>query len=361
MTAILNIITSFILIFLIFSIVISGLQEWWAQFFGHRGQFLRMGMQRLISDEAIFVRVIQHPLVGNLYRDRAARGKPPSYVEPANFALAFADIVLRRAGGASDASTDAIQAGPPALTYDNLHDAVAKLRLQHSSAALAVLPIIESSKDDLNVALKGIEEWFTNGMDRVTGWYKAYAQRRLFVWGLVVACLCNVDAIEIYYALNRSPALSADLSAIANSVANSGAIAGVDLKGRGDKAFTPDEAKTVMDAVLAKSPPALPIGYACLSAVAKVDAVKPDTNKPVANDTDAIKDTLVRCHTELRSRIHHASVLGLVLQVIGWSLTALAGVLGAPYWFGMLSKVVNIRGSGPKPQTSPPQEKKNVD
>jgi hypothetical protein len=54
-------------------------------------------------------------------------------------------------------------------------------------------------------------------------------------------------------------------------------------------------------------------------------------------------------------------VLGLLLQLIGWSLTAAAGVLGAPYWFGMLSKVVNIRGSGPKPQTSSPQEKKDTD
>jgi hypothetical protein len=350
MSAILNIVTSLILVFLIFSIVVSGLQEWWAQFFGHRGQFLRMGMQRLIGDDAIFVRVIQHPLVGNLYRDRAARGKPPSYVEPCNFALAFADIVLRRAGGASDATTDAMQAGPPPLTYDNLRAAVAKLRLQHSQAALAVLPIIESSKGDLNIALEGIEDWFTNGMDRVTGWYKAYAQRRLFVWGLVVAFLCNVDTIEIYYTLNRSPALSADLSTIATDVVNSGSINGVDLKNHAD-AFTPDEAKAVMNAVLTTAPPSLPIGYACLSAVAQVDAVKPGADKDTTETaTDEIKDTIVRCHDELRRRIHHASVAGLLLQILGWVLTALAGVLGAPYWFGLLSKVVNIRGSGPKPE-----------
>jgi hypothetical protein len=71
----LEVVTGLLLVYLIFAIVVSGIQEWWAQYRGHRGKFLRIGLQRLIGDESIFVRVLQHPLIGSLYRDRAARGR----------------------------------------------------------------------------------------------------------------------------------------------------------------------------------------------------------------------------------------------------------------------------------------------
>ena len=37
------------------------------------------------------------------------------------------------------------------------------------------------------------------------------------------------------------------------------------------------------------------------------------------------------------------------LKLLGWLLTAAAGTLGAGYWFGLLTKAINIRGTGPKP------------
>ncbi len=33
----------------------------------------------------------------------------------------------------------------------------------------------------------------------------------------------------------------------------------------------------------------------------------------------------------------------------GWLITALAGMLGAPFWFDLLGKVISIRNAGPKP------------
>ena len=42
------------------------------------------------------------------------------------------------------------------------------------------------------------------------------------------------------------------------------------------------------------------------------------------------------------------------LKLLGWLLTAFAISLGAPFWFDMLNKVMNIRASV-KPHSSPPQ------
>ena len=46
-------------------------------------------------------------------------------------------------------------------------------------------------------------------MNRVSGWYKVRTQKVVFVIGLLLAALCNVDAIEIYGTLNRSSELRA--------------------------------------------------------------------------------------------------------------------------------------------------------
>ena len=42
-------------------------------------------------------------------------------------------------------------------------------------------------------------------------------------------------------------------------------------------------------------------------------------------------------------------VVGIVVAVLGWLLTALAGSLGAPFWFDLLGKAANLRSAGRKP------------
>ena len=39
---------------------------------------------------------------------------------------------------------------------------------------------------------------------------------------------------------------------------------------------------------------------------------------------------------------------------LGWLITAAAVSLGAPFWFDLLGKVANLRGSGGKAQTQKP-------
>jgi hypothetical protein len=41
------------------------------------------------------------------------------------------------------------------------------------------------------------------------------------------------------------------------------------------------------------------------------------------------------------------------LSIVGWLATVLAICLGAPFWFDILNKIANLRGTGPKPSTNP--------
>ncbi|MGB0178380.1 MAG: hypothetical protein ACPF9D_14535, partial [Owenweeksia sp.] len=39
-----------------------------------------------------------------------------------------------------------------------------------------------------------------------------------------------------------------------------------------------------------------------------------------------------------------------VQKLLGWFVTALAITLGAPFWFDLLKRVINIRNTGNKPE-----------
>jgi len=38
------------------------------------------------------------------------------------------------------------------------------------------------------------------------------------------------------------------------------------------------------------------------------------------------------------------------LKILGWLITALAISFGAPFWFDLLNRLVDLRGSGKKPE-----------
>ena len=57
-----------------------------------------------------------------------------------------------------------------------------------------------------------------------------------------------------------------------------------------------------------------------------------------------------------RAFFQHCSLAGswiwglLSEHLLGWLLTAIAVSLGAPFWFDMLKKIVNLRAAGREPQ-----------
>lgn len=42
-------------------------------------------------------------------------------------------------------------------------------------------------------------------------------------------------------------------------------------------------------------------------------------------------------------------------MLIGWVFSGVAIAMGAPFWFDLLSKVVNVRNTGNKPKAAPEQ------
>jgi hypothetical protein len=356
MIVLLDVAVGMMVIALVFSIIVSGVNEWVAQAFARRGQFLRLGLQRLVADPAIYARILHHPLIGSLYRDQPAAGKPPSYIPSANFARALADVLLTRASATADSTVGS--GGPPSVA--ELRAAIASPALAGSPVGIALRPMLDEAGDDVQAALKSMAAWYESAMDRVGGWYKVRTQKVLFVIGLVVAALFNVDAIEAVTTLARSAEARAAAVAVAQAAGASGQIGSVQLSDLKERPPTVAEWQSlypVLERLRAGGGTALPVGYTCFGRVVGAgpgaSSSKPDARKADAPaETSATGSTLGPwrvCVEEFRAFVATQPTSVWALKLVGWSLMALAGTLGAVYWFGLLQSALKLRGSGQKP------------
>ena len=125
-------------------------------------------------------------------------------------------------------------------------------------------------------------------MDRVSGAYKRWTQLISFLVAVVLCVAMNIDAICIARTLWASPGIAANVKA------------------------TQDVEKNVGQLLAT-----FPVGWT------KSATVKPSV--PGANTGDYGQ------------------------AAIGWLITALATMFGAPFWFDALQNVVRLKGAGPSP------------
>lgn len=369
MMNLMSVILGMLLVFLIFSVAVSYLRELIAHRLADRGRFLRDGVYRLIGDDAVAARLLHHALIGGLYRDPSTRTRPPSYVDPASFALALSHIIVRRGAPptvtSSSTAADNAQAISRPLTYDTLRTALSRFADQQSQLAIALLPVVDRAAGDLQKALDGIEHWFTTGMDRVSGWYKAYARKQLFWLGLLLAAALNIDSIEIFRHLNRNPEEAEKLAQLTEQLQRTGKLGNVDIEALATRTASNQEMQSLAAMIEDRATlGTLPIGYACLGAAKDAGRRLDDRTAAAGADKGAggadkgagaaLAASLASCQEEI-GRLHQLSVQQWLLKGLGWILTAFAGSLGAAYWFAAISKVMNVRGSGPPPEPAKPK------
>jgi hypothetical protein len=315
LTRILETVISLAFIYFLLAIFISGFNEWLSAKRGRRGKFLRLGLTRLIPDDAVYRRLLHHPLVESLYRERVAKGKMPSYIPPSDFAVALMDVIVTRAAKMTNKTE-----GQTTLTFPDLEAAVRTLQSVGSPLSRALLPILDRAQGDLTKAAEGIERWFNGGMDRVSGWYKEAAMSQLFLLSMAITVLGNVDTLYILQVLWRTPQLTAQ---IADAAART-----VEKK---ESNPTADQARAELQKLEAQG---LPIGFSCLGQAS-------------LEQTDW-KAVLDKCAANAKQQ----AAGNWALKIIGWLITALAVSMGAPFWFDLLSRLINVRGSGPKPASA---------
>jgi hypothetical protein len=185
------------------------------------------------------------------------------------------------------------------------------------------------------------ETWFNESMDRLSGWYKRKAQILAFLIGLILAAALNVDSLALIDHLWKEPAVREALAANATEFANANSeLPTVPVEG--DKITGPVAYFNAQFEGLN-----LPLGW----------NYEPVTLEP--NQTCRLipfgrnvvwgiqdKNTANICQKIANAPADSAQWF---LKTLGIIFSAAAAAQGAPFWFDILKKVVNIRGSGANP------------
>lgn len=290
--------------YLLLGLLVSGVQEVLAGWLETRGKHLRDGIAHLLLGvdgtgnpyTALFDKVFGHALL---------RGpKPtalPSYVPARNFELAL---------------LDALADGSQAPLFSQVERGVAALPTGPAKQTLSTFLV--HAAGDLDLLKQQIATWFDDSMDRVSGVYKRTAQYRAIVLGLVIAVTFNVDSITIARTLWTDPAHRAAMVALASHYAETP---------QKDPQAPPDlrAIQSQIDAL------PVPIGWS--------DVLK---GEKVTGAGQAVWQHLA------------GQGLGGIWIIVGWLLTGIAASMGAPFWFGVLQRVFNLRAAGNKPARAAP-------
>jgi hypothetical protein len=186
-------------------------------------------------------------------------------------------------------------------TVADVRGAIQKLDGGQSNAfKQMLLGLLADVEGDIGAARALLERWYDEAMERLSGWYKRQAMWRIFVIALVVVTAFGVDSLALADHLYRDGALRAAVSGAAESLAREGL-----PTGSGQVVF--DKMTGQIDRLQ------LPIGWG--------EPLRPTDGR------------------------------GWLLRVLGLLLTVIAVAQGAPFWFDLLGKLVNVRAAGAPPKT----------
>jgi len=172
----------------------------------------------------------------------------------------------------------------------------------------ALKALLTNAQGDAVAFRHGVERWYDDHMERVSGWYRRRIQKVLWALAIVIAFTLNADALQVAKRLWVDPSQRAAIVNQAQSATNKRA------------------GETKASRELESLP--VPLGWHLASGR----------------------------HDPQGFPIYHKPSMAwaLLAKLIGLMLTAVAITLGAPFWFDTLSKLARLRNTGPPPPTTDP-------
>lgn len=209
---------------------------------------------------------------------------------------------------------------------------------------------LSQGESRLSAARRTVEQWFDDAMDRASGWYKRSTQFWLGIVGLVLACALNVDAITVATTLWRDPTLRQNALEQAQKYQLASTSDGTAFSSVEDATQAIRELNAQLSEELQlpigwhTEPYALQQGESCVLLPQRVGDIW-----GIPSKTGCI---------QIKEAIPNQST-GPLAKLLGLIFTAVAVSQGAPFWFDLLSRLSNPRGSGVIPETSKEKAKEN--
>jgi hypothetical protein len=254
-----------------------------------RARTLQEGILNLLG-ENLTREFYSHPLIKGFARTERNALDRPSYIQPRIFVWVLFDLV-----------------SPEWVSHPNNVDEFREAVERFAEPTLRHLFLVFLGKSMGNVTRlqSEVELWFFDAMDRMAERYKMKMYKILFLLGFVVSFVLNADAVMIANTLSISPVMRSAISKIVDE--------GI------KKAQSPDMQKDstrIMEMVQTSMQDLNILGWST---------------------------------TPGGRRQFPSSLKGLILKLLGLSITAASIAFISPCLFDLLNKFVNIRSTGRKP------------
>ncbi|NJL72494.1 MAG: hypothetical protein HC888_13465 [Candidatus Competibacteraceae bacterium] len=178
--------------------------------------------------------------------------------------------------------------------------------------------IYAQTSGDIEKQRAEVAAWFDGVMDRASGWYKRQTNLAALVISMVMAALLNLDSIALINTINANDILR-------DSLVN--------------------HAGTILADPPAQTDPPVQTGAGDDLDVA---------TKKVQTLYAGLKNTGIPMGWNSGELPDCDDVPAWIRKIAGILLTGVAGALGGPVWFELLSKIVSLRATGVKPKPVEP-------
>ncbi len=290
-SSILNLVIGIIFIYFLVALACSTVQEIIANALNMRAENLEKWLKDTFRENNLGEKILTHRLVDGL----TAAGRKASYIPSRIF---------------SDTLLDLVNNSDKPYTLESLKEAVEKSDLPQDFKRRLNQSISESW-GGMESVRQDIETWFDSAMERISGTYKKKAQIFLGIASVAIVLIFKIDSVEIARYLYDHPEKSA---ALADQVA--GTIQDLDQRR------------------ISISPDSISMDQAIKANIQELKLIQAD-----------LESTQLPFGWESKS-----TSSSFLTTVLGLLLTMMAGFIGAPFWFDLLNKLVNLRGSGAVPK-----------
>ena len=230
---------------------------------------------------------------------------------------------------------------PPASDFDKVLRGAIAMRVTNPSLRLTLsslfIGVQEASAggDCLQTLRTNIESWFNDSMDRLSGRYKRKAQLTTFVIGLLIAASLNVDTINISNQLWREPIMRQAINANADRI--------LQQSGQTTPPALTDLVLALQDQFANVS---LPVGWKFDKAEELAGQSCSLASGPGSTFGFAWSGGCLR---PVDTPATSSGWIWPLTKLLGILMTGLATTQGSSFWFDILVKIVNVRGTGLKP------------
>ncbi|WP_437996946.1 hypothetical protein WMF26_39410 [Sorangium sp. So ce185] len=267
----------------------------------------------------------------------AAPASPESAAAPSPPAIADAAAPPPTGAAAAPPGGGAALPSSDEAPLDELKGIIERMP-RESDLRRALATIVDSTVRDMREANIRLERWFNDAMDRAAGRYKRRAQLIISATALVLCVGFNADSIKLAGALSRDAVVRAHLIAAAQEMAKTAPRA------------APHEGGLDQDEDL----------MAALAQGGSAHGKLTGLDLKIAWGVQAPEQTSAPRLWSALSAILGQAIVAWIRGVLdrllspGILITAAAASLGAPFWFDLLNKLVNLRTVGKSPEPYEP-------